>query len=807
MLKNYFKVALRNLLRQKSYSLINIFGLAFGVAVCLMVLLFVKDELSYDQFHDKSARIFRLATGVLEESGDIAYLAKTPSQWPIQMKNEFPEVEEYVRFYHYRSDILISYQDQEKKFYESNFYWADASVLDIFSFPLLQGDPQSALTDPNSVIISESMARKYFAAEDAVGKSLTYANQGTVFELQITGVMRDVPSNSHFHPEFIGSMSTFKPGTWLWKYDLPTSWDNSFYVSYVLLSADYEYRATEQKMPAFLKKHLGEKSKEFFPLLQPLTDIHLRSNLTGEFEPTSNILYLYMLACVALLILLVACINYMNLATARSIRRAREVGLRKTLGSNRTQLLQQFYGESLLMTLFAVILAFALVEMVMPWFNPLVGKSLSTFSLLSGFDILIIASFIIGITLVAGSYPALYLSGFQPAAVFKRTAAGGRKAASLRKFLVIVQFATAVFLVIATLIVSQQFEFFNQGRWSKEADRIITIPLRGSDAAKNFMAYKNEIMNQANVIGVTTSSYTPFTQHKFGTFRIPEILQDGAKFECDYFVTDNDFPTVFELEIVSGRHFSPQADTAPPDGKEFIINESAVKALDLTNETAPGITLDHYFWEESGTIVGVVKDFHYRSKHEAIRPLVIKANPKFVRFLSVRVKAADFRRTLDNLHEKWTAIIPNSPFVYTFLDKDLEHLYQAEETIGKILRYYSIIAIAISCLGLFGLAAFAAEQRTKEIGVRKILGATIPDIILLLSTEIVKLISIASLFAWPLAYAIMTKWLQDFAYHINIGPLPFLLAGGMVLGIALITIAYQVMRAAMANPVKALRYE
>ncbi len=806
MIQNYFKVALRNLLKQKSYSLINIFGLALGVAVCLVVLLFIKDEFSYDQFHDKSERIFRLATGVLEESGDIANLAKTPSMWPIQMKNEFPEVEEYVRFYHYRSDILISYQE-EKKFYESNFYWADAAVLDIFSFPLLKGDPRSALTEPNSVVISESMARKYFPAGDAVGNSLTYANQGTVFELQVTGVMRDIPSNSHFHPEFIGSMATFKPGTWLWKYDLPTSWDNTFYVSYILLSEDSDYKATEEKLPAFLEKHLGEKSKEFFPFLQPLTDIYLHSNLTGELEPTGNILYLYIFACVALLILFVACINYMNLATARSIRRAREVGLRKTLGSNRTQLLYQFYGESFLVTLLAVTMAFLLVEMATPWFNPVMGKSLSVLSLMNSFEIFLIAGFIICITLVAGSYPALYLSGFQPAAVFKGGTAGGNRASSLRKGLVVVQFATAVFLVIATLIVSEQFDYFNQGRWGQEADRIITIPLRGSDAAQNFTAYKNAIRSHADVLGVTTSSFTPFTQHKFGTFRVPEVLQDGNEFECDYFVTDQDFPSVFELEIVSGRNFSLRANTAPIDGKEFIVNESAVKALGLTNETAPGITLDHYFWEESGTIVGVVKDFHYRSKHEAIHPLVIKANPKFVRFLSIRVSTANFRHTLEHLEAKWTTIIPNSPFVYTFLDKDLERLYQAEEAIGDVLRYYSIIAIAISCLGLFGLAAFAAEQRTKEIGVRKILGATIPDIIMLLSTDIVKLICIASLFACPLAYSIMTQWLQDFAYHINIGPYPFLVAGGTVLLVALITIAYQVIRAAVSNPVKALRYE
>ena len=807
MFKNYFKVAVRNLFKQKSYSLINVLGLAIGIATCLLILLFVKDELTYDLHNEKADRIFRLATGVAEETGNISNLAGTPSMWPQQMAEEFPELEAYARFYRYRSEILVTYTAGEKRFYEGNFYFADATVLDIFTLPFLQGDPKTALSEPDKVIISQSMARKYFGDKNPIGETIIYTNRGTVFNLEVTGVMQDVPSNAHLHPEFIASMTTFKPGTWHWQYDLPTSWDNPFYRTYILLADGHDYKQLEAKLPAFLKKHMGDGAAEFHPFLQPLPDIHLHSNLIGEYEPNGSMAYVYIFASITFLILLVACINYMNMATARSTRRAKEVGLRKTLGSNRNQLLWQFYGESMLISVIALLIALPLAELVLPLFNSLAGKSLALSPILLSEEILYLISLVLIIGFIAGSYPALYLSGFSPALVLKGALKSGKKTVSLRKSLVVLQFGISVFLIIATLIVSQQLDFFSQDRLGLDKSQVITIPLRGNDAAQNASAYKTDILNQAGVEGAATASHIPFTQNKFGTFRFPEMQNDESAFESDYFVTDQDFPAVFDLEIINGRYFSQRADDAPLDGKEFIINESAVKALGISNEKAIGVKIDHRFWDESGEVVGVAKDFFYRSKHQAIAPLVIKASPKYVRFLSIKIAAADLKNTLQVLETKWKALMPSSPFVYTFLDQDTENLYKAEEKIGEIFKYFSLMAILISCLGLFGLAAFAAEQRTKEIGIRKVLGASVSNIILLLSKEFVKLVAIANLIAWPLAYFAMDTWLADFAYRIEMGFGVFLLATAIALVIAILTVSYQAVRAAIANPVKSLRYE
>ncbi len=818
MLQNYLKIAFRNLLKQKFYSSLNILGLALGIACCLLILLYIRDELNYDKYHEKSEQIYRFSTGYIQENGLEAKVPVIPAMWAPTLKSEFPEVRNYVRFYKYRSDILVQSKENEKSFYEGNFFWADSTVFDIFTFPVVEGNPETALVQPNSVVISQTMAEKYFGDESPIGHNLTYVNRGTVFELHVTGVMKDVPSNSHFHPEFIASLSTFKPGTWHWAYDLPTSWTNTFYYSYILLQENADYQELQAKLPAFLEKHIGEEAREFKPFLQPLTGIHLHSNLGGEFEANSSILYVYIFTSIAFLILFVACINYINLATARSFRRSKEVGLRKTLGSNKTQLVLQFYGESFLMTVMALLIAFPIVETILPFFNQLAGKTLELNYFDSGTSVLYFIGFLFLVGIIAGSYPALYLSRFNPVDVLKgRPVVSSRhrigvlwsslKSHSfLRKMLVVFQFAITVFLIISTGVIAKQLDFFRQRRLGLDEGVIITIPLRGNDVFGQYANYKSEILQNTNIASAAASSHIPFTDHKQGSYKLPEILGSEVHFESDYFVVDPDFGKLFNLEIVNGRDFSVERDGIS-DNKSFILSERAVQALGITNEQAIGKHIDDPFWQASGQIVGVVKDFHYRSMHSEIGPLVIKMDPRFVRFLSVKISSEEFMRELNFLEEKWLTFFPDSPFYYTFLDDDLNHLYKAEEKMGELFNIFSAIAIVISCLGLFGLASFSAEQRTKEIGVRKVLGASVADVIILLTKDFTKLIIAAFLVAMPCAALFSKSWLQEFAYRTDLEAATFLFAGLFVLLIAWITVGYQSVRAALSNPVEALRYE
>ncbi len=803
MFKNYLKIALRNMLKQKGYSFINVAGLAIGIACCLIIVLYVADELSYDRFHEKAGRIYRLATGNVLENGGLEQTASTPSMWGSTMVAEFPEVEAAVRFHRYRSEILVRVA-ADRQFYEGNFYFADSTVLEIFSFPLLAGDAQRALAAPNMVIISQSMAAKYFPQENPLGKILTYINRETVFDLHVTGVMQDVPRHAHFRPDFIASLSTFKPGTWHWRYGLPTSWTNCFYRTYVVLAPGADPKQVEAQLPAFLERHIGEEASTFKPFLQRLTDIHLYSALPDEIQQNGNINYVYIFLTIAILILLVACINYMNLSTARSASRAREIGLRKTLGSRRGQLVAQFYAEAVLMACLAVLLALPLVELCLPFFNQLAEKNLSLRQFFAAAPIIYLLGFTLLVGLLAGSYPALYLSGFLPAAILKGWRGSSGRAVNMRKALVVLQFSVSVLLIFSTVVVSGQLDFLRQGRLSG-ADQTVVIPLRGGDVYQNYETYKQEILRQAEVSSAAASAFIPFSGYKTDKFVLPEVLGSASVFECDYLATDKDFPALFDLKLIAGRGFSyhPKENGA----QEFLLNQSAVQKLGLTPERALGMRIQQPFFKQSGEVVGVVQDFHYASLHQAIAPMIVINSPDFVRFLSVKVKTGNFAETLSFLRQRWEAIFPESPFVFSFLDEDLNRLYRAEEKMGQVFGYFTILAVMISCLGLFGLAAFAAEQRTKEIGVRKVLGASVSGIAALLSKEFLKLVLLANLIACPLAYFAMNKWLQDFAYCIDIGWWVFALAGGTALLIALLTVSTQALKAALANPVEALRYE
>ncbi len=778
------------------------------MACFLLILLWVSDELSYEKFHEKADQIYRVCSGLIQENGNKLEYATTPALWAPTLVSEFPEVENFVRFYRYRSEILVKLEEEDKSFYEGNFYWADSTVLDIFTFPLIMGNPHNALEEPNFVIISESMAQKYFANENPVGQTIIYINRGTVFDLQVTGVMRDVPSNSHFRPDFLGSLSTFKPGTWHYTYNIPTSWTNLFYKSYIILKKGHDYKELEKKLPAFLESHIGEQAKGFDPFLQPLKSIHLYSDLISEFEPNSNAKYVYIFLSVAFLILFVACINYMNLATARSACRAKEVGVRKTLGSNRAQLVFQFLGESILMSFLAVLFAVPVFAWTLPVFNVLTGKSLSMLYFETGVEIIILFAFTLFIGLISGSYPALFLSRFMPVKVLK-----GRQNIrlfnhySLRKLLVVFQFSITLFLLTTTNIILKQLDLFRGGKIRFDRELVVNIPLRGQAAEKSYESFKNEILQNSKISSATASSHVPFTSNKIGSYRFPGILDSESAFESDYFVVDADFTKFFNLEIVSGRGFSKDRDGLS-ESKSFILNERAVRELGVTNEQIIGKQIEDPFWKASGKVIGVAKDFHYKSMHSRINPLVIKMDPWFVRFLSLKIRSDDFTNSLSFfLKEKWDEFYPSSPFSYTFLDDDLNKMYRAEEKMALIFKYFSLIAILISCIGLYSLASFTVEQRTKEIGIRKVLGASVWDVVVLLCKDFIKLVFLAFLIAAPVSFFAMYNWLQSFAYRINISVSVFMLSCSLMFLIVWLTVGYQSVRAAVVNPVKSLRYE
>ena len=650
------------------------------------------------------------------------------------------------------------------------------------------------------------MAKKYFGDEDPIGKQLTYVNQNTVFNLQVTGIMKDVPQTSHFHPDFLASLSTFKPGTWHYTYDLPTSWVSHFYRSYILLAEKADYRDVEARLPDFLQKHAGEETRAFNPFLQPLEDIHLHSNFIRKFELNSDISYVYIFGTVALLILLIASINYMNLSTARAARRAKEIGLRKTVGGSRSQVIQQFYVEAFILSLLSFLLALSIANLTLPWINQLSGKELSLSIFANGEGVLLCLGFLLLLTLFSGSYPALLLSKIQPAAVFKDTSFGRVNRIGLRSVLVVTQFAITAFLIIAAIVVSQQLQFSHSIRPATKKDVVLTTPLRDTEVAKKYQSFKSLLLQDSKVLGVAVSSHIPFTANKSSSYFLPEILGNDTEFFSDYFVVGHDFLSLFDIALKRGRGFVPMREDAG-DTRQFILNETAVKALGLTDDQVVGKYIEDPSWGVAGQIVGVVEDFHYKRMHENIGPLVIKLDTDYVRFLSVRLQAGPLAERLGFLREKWQTFFPSSPFSFSFMDDNLNNMYQAEEKMGAILNLFGVVAIFISCIGLFGLATLATEQRTKEIGIRKVLGASSPQILKLISREFLLMILVANVIAWPAAWYILRIWLQNFAYRIEIGLAPMLLSATVVTAVGLLTVSWQSVRASMANPVESLRCE
>ena len=787
---NYIKTALRVIRRQKAFSLINISGLAIGLAVCMLIVLWVADEWSFDRFHANAGRIYRVYRDEsAAQAGSTSAL--TPPPMAAALKADFPDIIRATRFGYWRKP-LVSFG--EKKFNEENYRHADPDFFAMFTFPLLKGNPETVFADPYSVVLTESTAAKYFGKEDPMGKTLTVNN---TYDVVVTGIMEDIPSNSSIRFELLSPFALL-----LKEFigeDNNDNWGFNSFASYVMLADGLSSHDLDRKLDGYLKKYQDEDTDEL--ALQPFTDIHLFSNLGHDIRGRGDIKYVWIFSVLAGFVLLIAAVNFMNLSTARSANRAKEVGLRKVVGAGRPQLIRQFFGESVLMAIFALIAALILLELLLPFFNSLSGKQLtspwrSDPVLLLGFLGLALLT-----GLISGSYPALFLSSFQPIRILKGTMRSTAANPFFRKSLVIFQFSLSVFLIIGTIVISRQLSYIKSLDLGFDREHIIHLSIHG-ELHDKYDAIRERFLQNADVLHVTASMALPTDiQSSPGT---PEWegKDPDVKMEIKADFVDYDYFETFDIPLVEGRSFSKEYATDMETA--FIVNEEAVRRMGLAK---PVVGKRFGFWDIDGQIIGVMKDAHFQSLHHKIEPLVFKMFRPWLRRLYVKFRADNISGTLRSLEKTWNQMNLGYPFEYRFLDEDFEDLYRSEARLGSIFRSFAALAVFIACLGLFGLASFVAEQRTKEIGIRKVLGSSTLSIIALLNREFFRWVLIANLIAWPVAYFVMLQWIQKFAYRAKITLGIFVLSACIGLAVALVTVSVQTLKAARANPVDSLKHE
>ena len=798
MLFNYLKTALRSISKHKGYTFLNLLGLAIGMACCILILLFVQDELSFDQYHAKKDRIHRLVIEG-EVAGTHTRFALAPFAAPPAFQEEIPEVESFVRLLRLGRQQPITYLD--RTYEERGIFLADASFFQVFSHEFLDGDPGTALNDPGSVVITETVARRIFGDEDPMGKVLKF---GPLGEIHVRGVIRDVPKNSHFRFSYMISLRSV-PDQRMQELE---QWLSISGWAYLLLNEGADPAAVEAKFPEIVEKNTGENARKFgislTYFLQKLTDIHLRSSRQGEIEANGNITYVYVFSAIALFILLIACINFMNLSTARSANRAREVGLRKVFGAHRKNLIGQFLAESTVLALTGLVLAVALATLALPLFNNFAGKEMSAGVLAKGVMLAGMLFLIVFTGLLAGSYPAFFLSGFQPVAVFRGVLSKGSGSSLLRRILVVFQFTISIALIVGTGIVLEQIDYLKRKDLGFDKEQILVTLVQLPTTRQNFKAVKAELLQNPNIRHVTFSSGVP-TRGGELRLMIPEGRTQSETFDMYVMRGDFDFIETYGMSIVAGRNFSPEFST---DIKEaYIINEAAARKFGWSAEEALNKNL-RFAEGRPGRVIGVVKDFHFQSLSQAIDPMTIFIDEVNLAFASLKLSEQNEAETIAFVKDKWESIEQGREFDYFFVDEEFRTLYSSEERLSDILSFFALLAIFVACLGLFGLASFTAEQRTKEIGIRKVLGANVRNIVFHLSKEFVRWVIFANLIAWPTAYFVMRSyWLANFPYRIDPRVMTFVLAGVISLLIALLTVGFQVVRAAVSNPIDSLRYE
>jgi putative ABC transport system permease protein len=800
MFKNYLKIAFRNLLKHKAFSFINISGVAIGLACFLLLAIYVKDELSYDRYHVNADRIYRLSRTFLSKDGTVSLrLGHAAPPFGPLIKQDFPEVEQVVRLI--ETGALVRYG--ENVFSEENMFAAEPNVFKVFSFDVLSGSPDKALENPFSIMFSRPMAEKYFGKENPVGKTVRLDNQ---FDYLVTGVFEPLPDQSHFHPNFLVSFSTLNDPRVYGAEGLRSNWGNNSFSTFLLLPQNYDAQKLVKAFPAFQDRRVGPKTSEYSVLdLMKLTDIHLYSHLDSEIEANGDIQYVYLFSAVAIFILIIACINYMNLATAQSATRAKEVGMRKVIGAARSQLINQFLSESILLVLLSVSIAILIVVLCLPALNNFTQKHLSFNALLDPVFVAILVSITLFTGVIAGSYPAFFMTSFQPIGVLKGKIASAMKNGKLRQSLVVIQFTIAVVLMISTAVVYNQMRYVKNYKLGYSKDQVIILSMP-DDSATNFDDIRQRFLANSNIKEVGRSSRIPSGRllDSWDAYVMRGDSMTPTDITIKSLSVDEDFIPAYQIEMAAGRNFSRKFSTDKTEG--FVLNETAVKLLGWKNP-ADAVGNRFGYGKIRGQIIGVSKDYHFESLHQKVAPIVMFNQPGRLGRVSIHVSGANLKEAVGHIESVWKNRFPQTPFNYEFLDQRFGKLYAAEQTQQILFGIFAGIAIFISCMGLLGLSMFMAALRTKEIGVRKVLGASVTSIVALLSQDFLKLVLIAILIASPIGWYGMHTWLQDFAYHTEIKWWVFALAAILSVGIALLTVSFQSIKAALMNPVKSLKVE
>lgn len=804
LIKNNLKIAVRNLRRNTFYSLITIFGLAIGIACFTLIVLFVRDELAYDTFHKKKDRIYRVCEKLDAEEGQGENSSSQPFPVAQALMNDYPHlVEQSVRFFNFQQPShTLQYKDI--KINEKRTFFADSGLFKMFDFPLLKGNKDKVLTEVNSIVLSQETARKYFGNEDPMGKMLRFDGNT---ELMVTGIFGELPTQSHIHFDCLISFSTLKTllgpnigsKNWVWN----PCW------TYILLKDQAKPEELEAQFPSFIKKYFPDFIVPQARLyLQKLTDIHLTSKLDYELEPNSDAADIFIFSGIGLFILIIACINFMNLSTARSAKRAREVGMRKVFGSYKSQLIRQFLGESVLLSYLSLLLAFVLVMALLPVFNSFSGKD---FTVLAAFDsgiIMMLMALTLFVGLASGIYPALYLSAFEPTQVLKGTFSTAKAGQFFRQTLVVVQFAISIALIIGTVIISRQLDYLRTADLGFKKEEVLVLPVR-PPMAKAYVPFSEELRTEGRILSIAAMNDILGASHNTHEYNYEGMPQSKTWIYFPSLIVSSEFVQTLGIKLVAGRNFDRNIKS--DDSLAVIINESMVKHLGWgTAQNALG----KQFYTPSGheRVIGVAKDFNFVSLKETVGPFVLdladKRNRLFwTKFIVIRIPPANVKATLEYIEKKWNTFSEEYPFEYFFLDENLNQLYRSQDNLARLVGYFSVLAIFIACLGLFALASFTAEQRTREIGIRKVIGASVYSLVLLMSKEFVKLVLISALISWPIIWWAMNNWLQNFAYRISIGYGIFFVASVFGLVIAFVTVLFHALRSALSNPVKTLKYE
>ncbi|MEJ2614183.1 MAG: ABC transporter permease [Ignavibacteriaceae bacterium] len=789
MFKNYLKIAFRNLIKHKRYSLINILGLGIGLACFILIMLWVQDELSYDRFHKNSDNIYVVIRHDHEKSD-----AATSRLLASALKTALPEVVNAASFTPLPDPFKVYIKFQNKSF-EENIAIAEPQFFDLFSFGFKLGNPQSAFKDPNSIIMTEGMSRKYFGEQNPVGKSVTLLMFGQERILKVTGILKNIPRNSHIRRELFVPIGLLKTYSINWD-----SWRSQTVYTYIQTQGKINISLLEKKILACKLHNYNEKSVNY--TLLPLTSIHLYANNIVYFTTTGDIKYVYIFSIIAGIILLIACINYMNLSNALSLKRAKEIGIQKVIGAHRTQLMRQYFGETFILTILALGFGVLLVELLLPVLNQLSGKLLTMDFFNPQFILIILLTTVITCT-ISGLYPAVFISGFKPIRVLKGSFHIGQTGINLKKGLIVFQFALSVMIIVSTIIVLNQMNFIQNSSLGYDKENIVCLKVK-SNISRQYEAFKNRLLENSNIIKVSRSE--PLDANELGETEDVFWAGKNKKFKTWLLHVDPDFYSTYKIKMQEGRFYSKQS---PADKTgAYVLNETAVEKMGINSPLGKELNI----WGRKGKIIGIVKDFHFSSLHHSIEPIILRIpNPDeeniYYRNISVRMSGNTLTNSLSFIENTWKTVFPSESFNYYFVDEILNQNYNAEQRMSKIFKTFSLLAIFIACLGLYGLTAFTIEQKVKDIGIHKVLGASVTSIVFLISRNFLGWVIFSNAIAWPVAYFVMNKWLQNFAYRIDLTIWPFISAGLVALVIALLTVSWQAIRAATSNPVKSLRYE